>query len=53
MTPFSRFLHRLGFHGANWHPFWLDGDVWVECAVCGARWFPPSEDTINVPNNKT
>ncbi len=42
-------LHRLGFHGSNWQPFWLHGDIWVECIVCGSRWFAPSEDMNDVP----
>ncbi len=47
-----RWLHRLGFHGPNWCAFWWDGDIWVECVVCGARRFPPSEDMIGVPDDQ-
>jgi hypothetical protein len=42
-------MHRLGFHGPNWYPFWNMGDIWIECIVCGARRFPPSEDMNVVP----
>jgi hypothetical protein len=28
----------------RWQPFWLRGDVWIECVVCGSRRRPPSED---------
>lgn len=39
----------FGFHGSNWHPLWFMGNVWVECVVCGKRWFPPPEDTSDIP----
>ncbi len=42
-------LHRLGFHGQNWLPFWLNGNIYVECIVCWVRWFPPPEDMNDVP----
>jgi hypothetical protein len=41
--------HRLGFHGANWHPFWLRGNVWTECIVCGARRMPSFGDASEIP----
>ncbi len=44
-----QFLHRLGFHGRNGQPFWLNGNIWIECAVCGARCMPPPEDMNAVP----
>lgn len=43
------FLHRLGFHGPNWHPFWDFGNVSVECSVCGARRMVPFEDVGSIP----
>ncbi len=48
----TRFLHWLGFHGQNWRPFWLRGNVWIECVICGARRLPPSEDMVSVPDNE-
>lgn len=33
----TKLLHRLGFHGPNWRPFWSYGNVAIECSVCGAQ----------------
>lgn len=33
----TRLFHRLGFHGANWVPFWRTGNIWIRCRVCGSR----------------
>lgn len=45
----TKFLHRLGFHGRNWEPFWFKGNVWVECVICGAREMIPFEDVNEIP----
>jgi hypothetical protein len=42
-------LHRLGFHGPHWKPFWLHGNVWIECTICGARALPEPMDTYGIP----
>lgn len=41
--------HRSGFHGPNWYPFWMDGNVWTECGVCGARRMPSFADASEIP----
>lgn len=33
----TRYLHRLGFHGRNWRPYWCMGNIWVRCTVCDRR----------------
>jgi hypothetical protein len=44
-----KFLHWLGFHGPNWHPFWDHGNVSIECSVCGAQRQVPFEDVSTIP----
>lgn len=44
-----KLLHRLGFHGPNWRPFWDHGNVSVECVVCGAQSMVPFADVGDIP----
>ena len=44
-----RFLHKVGFHGSSWEPYWFTGNVWVKCRVCGKSRMLPFDAVSEVP----
>ena len=44
-----RFLHWLGFHGANQYCAWYEGNVWTECTICGERQMISFADASEIP----